>query len=87
MRRSKRTNTLVLITNQKSFYEGRWFDNKLYYIGMGSKGSQSLKGNQNITLYESNTNGIDATNKLQGETDREWGKAIEMDKNIALKID
>ncbi len=31
--------------------------------------------------------GIDATNKLQGETDREWGKAIEMDKNIALKID
>ncbi len=59
MRRSKRTNTLVLITNQKSFYDGRWFDNKLYYIGMGSKGSQSLKGNQNITLYESNTNGID----------------------------
>lgn len=60
MRRSKRTNTLVLISNHiKSIYDDRWFDNKLYYIGMGSKGSQSLKGNQNITLYESNTNGID----------------------------
>jgi len=59
MRRSKRTNTLVLISNQKSIYDGRWIENKLYYIGMGSKGSQTLKGNQNITLYESNTNGID----------------------------
>jgi 5-methylcytosine-specific restriction protein A len=59
MRRSKRTNTLVLISNQKSIYDGRWLENKLYYIGMGSQGSQTLKGNQNITLYESNTNGIE----------------------------
>ena len=60
MRRSKRTNTLVLISNHiKSIYQDRWLDNKLYYIGMGSLGNQTLKGNQNITLYESSTNGID----------------------------
>jgi 4-hydroxy-3-polyprenylbenzoate decarboxylase len=31
--------------------------------------------------------GIDATNKLPGETDREWGEAIEMDQSIIDKID
>ena len=56
MRRSKRTNTLVLIANQtKSMHDDRWLDGKLLYTGMGTGGSQTLKGNQNITLYESNT--------------------------------
>jgi 4-hydroxy-3-polyprenylbenzoate decarboxylase len=31
--------------------------------------------------------GIDATNKLPGETDRVWGEAIEMDKHTVSKID
>jgi len=31
--------------------------------------------------------GMDATNKLPGETDREWGKPIVMDDNIKQKID
>ena len=31
--------------------------------------------------------GIDATNKLPGETDREWGEAIEMDQSVIDKID
>ncbi len=31
--------------------------------------------------------GIDATNKLAGETNREWGESIEMDKNVVQKID
>ncbi len=31
--------------------------------------------------------GIDATNKWQGETDREWGKPIEMDAGVKAKID
>jgi 4-hydroxy-3-polyprenylbenzoate decarboxylase len=31
--------------------------------------------------------GIDATNKLAGETNREWGEPIEMDKNTVQKID
>jgi len=60
MRRSKRTNTLVLIADHiKSIYDDRWLDGKLLYTGMGTGGSQTLKGNQNLTLYESNTNGVD----------------------------
>ena len=31
--------------------------------------------------------GIDATNKLPGETDRDWGEAIEMQEDIVKKID
>ena len=31
--------------------------------------------------------GIDATNKWQGETDREWGEPIAMDENVKQKID
>jgi 4-hydroxy-3-polyprenylbenzoate decarboxylase len=31
--------------------------------------------------------GLDATNKWQGETQREWGRAIEMDKAITEKMD
>ena len=60
MRRSKRTNTLVLIANHiKSIYEDRWEDGVLNYTGMGQTGNQSLEGNQNITLFESDTNGVE----------------------------
>ena len=31
--------------------------------------------------------GLDATNKLPGETTREWGESIEMDENVKQKID
>ena len=31
--------------------------------------------------------GFDATNKWEGETNREWGKPIEMDEKIKEKID
>ena len=31
--------------------------------------------------------GIDATNKWQGETDREWGRPIVMDENVKKRID
>lgn len=31
--------------------------------------------------------GIDATNKWEGETEREWGRLVEMDKNVSQKID
>ncbi|KMT65961.1 4-hydroxy-3-polyprenylbenzoate decarboxylase [Catenovulum maritimum] len=31
--------------------------------------------------------GMDATNKWPGETDREWGEAIEMDEDIKQKVD
>ena len=66
MRRSKRTNTLVLIADHtKSIYNDRWnnqswfHDGVLNYTGMGKKGNQVLDGNQNITLFESDNNGIE----------------------------
>ena len=31
--------------------------------------------------------GMDATNKWEGETDREWGEAIAMDSNVKDRID
>ena len=59
MRRSKRTNTLVIVSNHlKSIYDDRWIDGTLFYTGMGSIGDQVLSGNQNITLFESNTNEV-----------------------------
>ena len=59
MRRSKRTNTLVLIANHAySIYKDRWNDGVLNYTGMGKKGSQVLDGNQNITLFDSANNGV-----------------------------
>ena len=59
MRRSKRTNTLVLIANHtKSIYSDKWKNGVMNYTGMGQLGDQSLEGNQNITLFESDTNNI-----------------------------
>ena len=31
--------------------------------------------------------GMDATNKLPGETDREWGRPIEKDPEIVKRVD
>jgi 4-hydroxy-3-polyprenylbenzoate decarboxylase len=31
--------------------------------------------------------GMDATNKLPGETDREWGEPIVMDETVKQKVD
>ena len=31
--------------------------------------------------------GLDATNKMPGETDREWGEPIEMDDAVKARID
>ena len=31
--------------------------------------------------------GLDATNKMPGETDREWGIPIEMDNSVKEKVD
>lgn len=59
MRRSHKTNTLVLVSNHvKSIYSDRWFGKELHYTGMGSSGNQTL-GTQNKTLYESNLNGVE----------------------------
>lgn len=59
MRRSHKTNTLVLVSNHiKSIYSDRWYGKELHYTGMGSTGNQTL-GAQNKTLYESNVNGVE----------------------------
>ncbi|PFE56304.1 restriction endonuclease [Bacillus cereus] len=59
MRRSHATNSLVLFTKiNKDLYNDRWNRDILYYTGMGKKGDQTLQGNQNKTLYESNDNAI-----------------------------
>lgn len=60
MRRSKSTNTLVLISDHtKGLYHDRWIQNTLHYTGMGKIGDQVLKGNQNNTLYHSWTNDVE----------------------------
>lgn len=60
MRRSHKTNTLVIVSNHvKSIYSDKWYGNKLHYTGMGSSGEQSLNFNQNRTLNESNVNNIE----------------------------
>ena len=44
MRRSHKTNTLVLVANHtKSLYEDEWKLDTMNYTGMGSKGDQSLE--------------------------------------------
>lgn len=59
MRRSKKTGTLVIISDKtKGLYHDVWKDNVLHYTGMGKVGEQTLKGNQNKTLYESNHNNV-----------------------------
>lgn len=59
MRRSHKTNSLVVISNHiKSIYDDRWDGNVLHYTGMGTNGDQSLEFAQNKTLAESGTNGV-----------------------------
>lgn len=60
MRRSKTTGTLVLISdNTKGLYNDKWHEGILHYTGMGKVGDQTLSGNQNKTLAESDTNGVE----------------------------
>ena len=60
MRRSRKTGTLVIISDEtKGLYLDKWENGVLYYTGMGKIGDQVLPGNQNITLYESDTNGVE----------------------------
>lgn len=60
MRRSKNTGTLVIISDDtKGLYKDVWKNGILHYTGMGKVGDQVLEGNQNKTLYYSNTNGVE----------------------------
>lgn len=60
MRRSHKTNTLVIISDHiESIYDDRWINNIFHYTGMGQTGDQSLDFQQNKTLAQSDTNGIE----------------------------
>ena len=60
MRRSKQTGTLVIISDEtKGLYRDVWKNGVLHYTGMGKVGDQVLEGNQNGTLYYSDTNGVE----------------------------
>jgi 5-methylcytosine-specific restriction protein A len=59
MRRSLKTNTLVLVSNHvDSVYHDRWVDGVLHYTGMGQKGDQSLDFMQNKTLAQSGSTDV-----------------------------
>lgn len=59
MRYSKRTNTLVLVSNHvKGIYNDRWEGNTLHYTGMGQEGDQSLDFRANNHLAKSNQSNI-----------------------------
>lgn len=60
MRKSKETNTLVLISDPtRGIYEDRWEGSILHYTGMGQTGDQDINWLQNRTLKESGDNGIE----------------------------
>jgi 5-methylcytosine-specific restriction protein A len=59
MRRSLKTNSLVLISDHtKSAYEDKWIGKIFHFTGMGVTGEQSLAFQQNRTLVESKENGV-----------------------------
>jgi len=59
MRRSRETNTLVIVSDHiKALYEDRWENDILHYTGMGLTGDQSLSFMQNKTLAQSQTNDV-----------------------------
>ncbi|MEV9503710.1 HNH endonuclease [Bacillus safensis] len=59
MRRSLKTNTLVLVSDHtKALYEDRWDGNVFHYTGMGRTGDQTLTS-QNKTVAESLSNKVE----------------------------
>lgn len=59
MRRSRKTNTLVVISFAYIVYQDRWKGDTLHLTGMGLVGDQKIDYCQNRTLYESNYNGVE----------------------------
>ena len=60
MRRSKTTNTLVIVSDYtKGIYHDKWIGGVLHYTGMGKKGDQDINRAQNAILADCMHNGID----------------------------
>lgn len=54
MRRSKTTNTLVIVSDYtKGLYHDKWIGGVLHYTGMGKSGDQDIRWSQNATLADS----------------------------------
>lgn len=59
MRRSKATNTLVIISDYtKGIYHDKWIDGVLHYTGMGKIGDQDINWAQNATLAACGRNSV-----------------------------
>ncbi|WP_427814821.1 HNH endonuclease (plasmid) [Enterococcus sp. 22-H-5-01] len=58
MRRSKKENALVLISDETKLYKDSWNGEILHYTGMGQVGDQDINFSQNKTLNHSKENGI-----------------------------
>lgn len=60
MRKSNKTNTLVIVTDYtRGIYHDKWINRILHYTGMGLSGDQDINYMQNKTLNESGANGVD----------------------------
>lgn len=60
MRRSKATNTLVLVSDYtKGIYHDKWIGGVLHYTGMGKTGDQDIHWSQNATLAACGKNDVD----------------------------
>lgn len=60
MRRSKTTNTLVIVSDYtKGIYHDKWIGGFLHYTGMGKNGDQDIDWAQNATLTACGRNGVD----------------------------
>lgn len=60
MRRSKATNTLVVISDYtKGIYHDKWIGGVLHYTGMGKSGDQDINWAQNATLAACGRNDVD----------------------------
>lgn len=60
MRRSKTTNTLVIVSDYtKGIYHDKWIGGVLHYTGMGKNGDQDINWAQNATLAACGHNGVD----------------------------
>lgn len=59
MRRSKTTDTLILISDYtKGLYHDKWIGGILHYTGMGKNGDQNIHWAQNATLADYGRNGV-----------------------------
>mgnify|MGYP001302183761 CR=1 FL=1 len=82
MRRSHKTNTLVLVSNHvKSIYADRWEGDILHYTGMGSSGNQSLeltpKGKTKVYISKDETVYFENENKVDVKVDVILTKFVE----------